>query len=575
MSGTFRITNLRFTAGSRVGASPLSINPSGTTIVVGPNNAGKSRLLREIEWWCRGEGRDLKVLSSMSVDFPSDAMTLERYIRRFEVQPTSAEHVSPDHIVLQPLSFGEEFGRPQFYIQGLENFVVQMQSNPSQEEAIISVLRQQLLRYYVARLDGAARFALITPRATGNLAVAPKNHFQALAKDEDAICRWRTMVYDAFGTYPALDPVSQGGNFCIRLHDRPPGPHEELSLEPPAISYHASGTPIEDAGDGIKCFCGLLAAVIGTVHRIILIDEPEAFLPPPLARRLGRDLAVLGNEREASLVAATHSADFLLGCIEAGQKTTIIRLTFEQGTGFATARSLAPKDVEELVGSPFARSANVLSALFHRGAIVTEGDADRVFYEEINRRLRAENRGAVDSLLLNVNGKAMMSKVVDPLRRIGVPTAAVPDLDILENGSEFQALASACGIPEHLRGAMDRERAEIAAFFRAQGPSPNGGRVIQELGINALTGAERLRAERLLEDMAAYGLFPVREGQLESWFSDLGIKERKLAWLPVIFSYIGQNPGDANYKGAAMGGVWEFIDQIGSWIQNPNRRGTD
>ena len=39
------------------------------------------------------------------------------------------------------------------------------------------------------------------------------------------------------------------------------------------------------------------------------------------------------------------------------------------------------------------RSANVVSALFHDGVVVTEGDNDRVFYAEIYHRLASQEKG--------------------------------------------------------------------------------------------------------------------------------------------------------------------------------------
>jgi predicted ATPase len=44
------------------------------------------------------------------------------------------------------------------------------------------------------------------------------------------------------------------------------------------------------ASDGVQAFVGIVCAVLWGDYRAILIDEPEAFLHPPLARKLGRQL---------------------------------------------------------------------------------------------------------------------------------------------------------------------------------------------------------------------------------------------------------------------------------------------
>ena len=48
-----------------------------------------------------------------------------------------------------------------------------------------------------------------------------------------------------------------------------------------------------------------------------------------------------------------------------------------------------------------------MSGLFYNHVIVTEADADRAFYQEINNRLCrfTEDRGISNALFLNANGR--------------------------------------------------------------------------------------------------------------------------------------------------------------------------
>ena len=70
-----------------------------------------------------------------------------------------------------------------------------------------------------------------------------------------------------------------------------------------------------------------MAAILSADHRVMLIDEPEAFLHPVLARKLGVKLTELASERDANVLASTHSADFLMGCVESGN-VKVVRLTY-------------------------------------------------------------------------------------------------------------------------------------------------------------------------------------------------------------------------------------------------------
>src|SRR5690606_24595109 len=99
----------------------------------------------------------------------------------------------------------------------------------------------------------------------------------------------------------------------------------------------------------------------------------------------GRALARLAKQRQGSLFVGTHSAEFLMGCLESGSDTAVVRLDYENGV--ATARQLPADEVQKVAQDPFLRSTDVLRALFHRGAVICESDTDRVVYDEVNHRL--------------------------------------------------------------------------------------------------------------------------------------------------------------------------------------------
>jgi hypothetical protein len=54
MSDLFRLTTIRFRAGAVPGAPPTELPVPYVTVIAGPNNSGKSLLLREIDQWGAG-----------------------------------------------------------------------------------------------------------------------------------------------------------------------------------------------------------------------------------------------------------------------------------------------------------------------------------------------------------------------------------------------------------------------------------------------------------------------------------------------------------------------------------------
>ena len=115
-----------------------------------------------------------------------------------------------------------------------------------------------------------------------------------------------------------------------------------------------------------------------------------------------------------------------MGCIERVPETSVVRLGYEGDV--ATARELKAEQLTERAFKPLLRSTNVLRALFHRGAVVTVGEADRVFYDEMNHRLDRVGRGVADALILNGLGKDSIDQLVLPLRQTGIPVDARPQL---------------------------------------------------------------------------------------------------------------------------------------------------
>lgn len=348
----------------------------------------------------------------------------------------------------------------------------------------------------------------------------------------------------------------------------PHQPHddkEEQALDARARRFHAAATDIAELSDGVKAFTGLISALISSDYRIMLVDEPEAFLHPPLAGQLGREMATLADERTGNVFASTHSSRFLMGCIESGKPTNIVRLTYRDS--HATARLLPAERIQELMRDPLLRSAGVLEALFYSGAVVCEADKDRVFYAEINNRLQAAGSNYVpDTIFLNAQNKQTVRRIVGPLRQMGIPAAAVVDIDVIK-GDDLRDLLRECFVPVELIQSLGQLRGNIESRFRAANLN------MKEGGISLLSGEVQESCRSLLDQLAAYGVFVVPLGEVESWLAYLGIQSSKDNWLPAIFERMRADPRDEQYVAPQENDVWVFLEKISSWIVAEDRRG--
>ena len=416
-------------------------------------------------------------------------------------------------------------------------------------------------RSQVCMLDGMGRLNLVTGRPGTPLNRPPQNHIQALFVDDARREKLKRATKDAFGFYVLVDPTTPGQfRFCASV-ELPEVPDIERSLTDRALKFFSDSQSIDSASDGVKAYSGLIAAVLATDYRVILVDEPEAFLHPPLARKLGVFLTQIVSERAGNVFAATHSADFLGGCIQAGPEVDIIRLTYENGV--ASARMLAADRLRTIMRDPLLRSTGVLSSLFYRGAVVCEADTDRAFYGEINDRLLRFSQGGVDdSVFLNAQNWQTCANIIGPLREMGIPAAAIVDLYVLLS-DDLSKLMSAASIPPITAAGWTQTRARIKAAFEKKLKPGDGSkelaRLVKTEGINALSGEEYEAVERLLTDLCTYGVFVVPVGEVECWLPALGIMGHASRWLIPVFEKMGSNPDETDYVRPCGGDVWQFI----------------
>ena len=567
MLATLTINKIVFSAGRDPSDSPLVLDPSEVTVLVGPNNSGKSLALREIESACRAENRTHKVISDVDANWPADAAEGLTLIRAFESETPPGSVTAPGQFWVKS---------PQFHKQS------HIHQTQIQLEHLMGVLTRRDIRalfayfgpLYTVRLDGRTRFALTDPKPSGDLQRKPENHLWALMVDAAARAEVRRLTEEAFSGLYFLVDATGIQTFRIRLSNRPPFDEaEEQAFDQRAREFHNAATLIEDFSDGVRAFVGLISALLGLPHRIILIDEPEAFLHPPLARRLGYDMATLARNRGASLLTATHSAEFLFGCLEATTALNVVRLTYEGGA--ATARALSSSDLTMMATDPLLRSTGMLRALFHRAAIISESDMDRAFYDEINRRLAAEDRGITDALFLNAQGKDSIHRMIKPLRHIGIPAVAIVDLDLVVADVTFGNTLDACQVPVSEHPRLEADRNWLAGRFDALPTLPDGAKQIKRKGLNALAVADRPRAEAFLMELQRYGLFLLPGGEVESWLRSLGVDGHGPKWLVSIFKRIGRSESESYYLRPGSDDVWEFLDSAAAWVANPARLGTE
>jgi len=550
------IEKIDFQFGSSEEAEDLSFEPGPMTVFVGPNHSGKSLSLSEItNNITGGEGKVIQSLEIGDVDLDY----LWKRVEPRDNEKSMEELSEDDQVEVQNRSLvGSGLGTST-YRSSLSGFKSAMESEHGR-------LQDIALRSLVLWLDGEKRLNLLNSKGLGDLKAAPRNHLMALFKDKDSRQRVQGIIQETFGRYFVIDPT--GGNLVVRLSEEEPmNEYVETGLGKESIEYYDGEPSIGTFSDGVKAFAGILSAVMSSQYRCALIDEPDAFLHPPLSKKLGRFLTDTASEREGNVFAATHDSNFLIRCVQAGREVNVVRLTYDETEDIATARLLEGDRLQELMQDPILRSTDVLSALFHQGAVVCEGDVDRAFYEEIDLRIRRDEEEEKDTVFLNAIEKSTIKDIITPLRKMGVPTAAVVDLDIVKE-ADLTRLMRAAGAPDKLVRNLGQRKKEVKNAFDEAESDPKEG-------AEALPEEEREVVEDLRKSAARYGVFIVPVGEVEDWLEwvDTPSWMDSRDWLKEAFQQMGSDPESEDYATPSAGDVWGFVRSIREWIRNPNRKG--
>jgi len=536
--------------------------PASVNVFIGPNHSGKSLLLSELYDGIRQDVKSRwKVLDSVSFVAIEDAER-ERLMEELRglVQP-SIQH--PGTVEVHRGLWTGNFGKAAF------------ESHLSKLQTCRSIGENELARLFilagnVLKLDGGERLGML--RACGREGPRIGRYGQLLSRlfyQDRQRKITQDIIHDAFGCYLVIDPLDQ--NFEAKISTTAPLLASERSLSEEAVAFYGQATKIDEMSDGVRAFCGMIASVVASDAKLILIDEPEAFLHPALCSKLAKELCRTAIANNQQLYVATHSAAFLMGCVQAGVDLNIVRLTYRNRA--ATSRLLQQEKLVPLMRQPLLRSVGALTGIFYESVVVTESDSDRAFYDEINHRClnSHDSRGIADTLFLNAQNWQTTARIVAPLRQLGVAAAAIVDADILLEGNSqaFQTLMEAAGMPPASRTSLGQLRGQLHTIMKPI------AKTLKENGVSCVTGDERHDLENFIGQLAKYGVFVVPVGELECWLPDLqrNVWSGKSEWLLNTFEAMGEDSSSSQYLNPSSGDVWEFLGRVGQWLNDPHRVG--
>jgi ABC-type transporter Mla maintaining outer membrane lipid asymmetry ATPase subunit MlaF len=401
------------------GGTTLALAEDEIVVFVGPNNAGKSAALREMETLVARNGVQT-VIKGALFRKTGEKADLESYLEK------NAQRVNQGHnLQYSGLGFTIHHSHLGYFDNDDD--------------------RHPLASFFCTRLATENRIVASNPAGAIALYHQPATSpIHLLLMDEKLADKISGHFRRAFGK--DLFPFrAGGGSFPLYVGVKPAKSAGEDELSKKFIEkIREQADTLESQGDGMRSFATvLLYVLVADTHSIQFLDEPEAFLHPPQARLLG-ELIARQRKAKSQLFIATHSADILEGLIAGGASN--VRIVRIQRDGAVNrVKELSKEKTAAIAKDTLARYSGVFGGIFYQHVVICESDADCLFYNSVLNTNAVSGERRADVLFIHAAGKHRMAKLVDTLRELDVPVTVIADIDLLNEEGTFRTLFESLG----------------------------------------------------------------------------------------------------------------------------------
>lgn len=411
------VESLEFNDGTQ-----LDVRQNDIVVFVGPNNAGKSRSLRDIyDLYCSANNNHVVV---QRIGLHRGAY--EDVLKRIEECSVVRKDGGNEYY------YGFGYG----IFKGFVDSWVRSKSGLN-----------DLQKFYCDYIGTVDRLTECNQCDAMDQVQSCSKALQIVAKKEGLLDK----LSDAFEKAFQQEIRIQGaftGKLTMRCSDRFPtqGP---LSGKSSAISKYdeelATYPALFEQGDGMKSFAGILLRLLGDQYSSFFIDEPESFLHPPQARVMGQTIGGFLNEKQQAFIA-THSEAFLQGLLQkCPDRVKIVRVARKGDAN--SIKVLDNESFRTIWNDSILLYSNVMEGLFHKTVVICESDSDCRFYSMLDNWVKRQDGRYSEALFVASYGKQRLKVIVKALRSLNVDYRVICDIDIINDKSnDLKALGEVVGL---------------------------------------------------------------------------------------------------------------------------------
>lgn len=516
----------------------IDIAQDSIVVLTGPNNVGKSSALRDVANAVSGGYSYGPVVSSVEVEAQGTPAQFKDF-----VESRSLKASRPGKVLI---------GRHDYELSKIE------------EDLKRSFRGSPVADLFYSRLSAGNRLSLTdSSRREDWTTRSPTDPVQWLDIETEAESEINAAFRKAFGLNLIVNRTA-GDRIILHVSEED---HPEFHSFRDYMSWISKLSPLQQQGDGMRSFAAVLLSLKIHPKSLVFLDEPEAFLHHPQARKLA-ELITKDTAPKTQIWLATHSDEVVRGLLDStNDRIVLVRL--DRIKNRTTPKLLKAEQVKTLWTDPLLRTSDVLSALFHELAVICEGETDVRFFRALMDANGSEQR-LPDLRFYHVGGKDKIVSIVSALRLLNLPVCVIADIDILADAGKFLDLYASMGgdrgaiendvrsIGQHvgqrkalidgkeaatqLRQIADNiqsdprissaARRQISALVQESSPWER----IKEDGYRGFGNATVVQAfERVYENCKAVGLIVNREGELEGLCRDI-LKKPKSKWLTEVLT---------------------------------------
>ena len=422
---------------------PLELKHDDIVVFVGPNNVGKSRILKDLRNYIIKDPISNKIIVK-NVEYEEENFNrenMEAYFSRNFPQTEFGRYSVNIGYTGQIYTYGEyEFGEISngggFFYKTLFSFL-------STEERL-----NMTAPIYLANIQqNKVRF----------------NIMKKLEKDEEAIKRLNKVLNSCFGKGVDITETEYQ-NSLYKVYKF--GEEDEIneiikSNTRNAISKLETLEDLSEQGDGIRSAVAILSSLIAEEHSIYFMDEPETFLHPPQARVLGNNIVELSEGKQCFI--STHNIDLIKGILE--KKSNRVKIVKIDRNGDKNKiDQLRSESIEKISDDKNLKYSNILDGLFYKQVVLCENESDCKFYAAVLENVCQTTYQ--NTLFCGVGGKSQFKMVGPLLKDAKINYIVIADLDLIDDKERLKGLVDS--IEENKYDEIKKDHSDFLTLFESE-----------------------------------------------------------------------------------------------------------